>query len=294
MISPFIHFALILIGLNYSSENFFDTNFRSDRIDAGIIEFEEITEASGIAASRQQKNVFWIHNDSGDSPRVLAVSATGRHLGQYRLKRFRNRDWEDVAIGPGPVSGISYLYIGDIGDNSARHEYIQVHRIVEPKVDTGQPPTDTMVRFIDTITLLYPDGPRDAETLMIDPTTRDLYIVSKREERVGVYVARYPQSIETPMVLERVSTLPFPFATAGEISPSGDGILIKSYTHVYYWPRKPGQTVEKALSHPPSPWYYEPEPQGEALCWQADGKGYYTTSEEAQGIEAHLYYYPVE
>ena len=30
------------------------------------------------------------------------------------------------------------------------------------------------------------------------------------------------------------------------------------------------------------------EPQGEAVGWRADGRGYYTSSEDAQGVRATL------
>ena len=267
---------------------------RQDRIDAGEIAFDQLTEASGIAASFDHDNVLWTHNDSGDRARVMALDASGRHLGVYTLAGARNRDWEDIALGPGPDPGVSYLYVGDIGDNAGRHDSIQIYRAAEPPIDAGQSPVDTTLQSVDTITLVYPDGPRDAETLMVDPATRDLYIISKREAKVGMYVARYPHNTETPVVLDHVATLPFSLATGGDISPNGDAILIKSYTNVYYWPRHSNQSVEEALQSPQKPLYYEAEPQGEAICWHNDGIGYYTTSEEVRGAPAHLYYYPLD
>jgi hypothetical protein len=39
----------------------------------------------------------------------------------------------------------------------------------------------------------YPDGSRDAETLLLDPLTKDIYVISKREfEDIRVYRAPYP------------------------------------------------------------------------------------------------------
>ncbi|VAX19112.1 hypothetical protein MNBD_IGNAVI01-2275, partial [hydrothermal vent metagenome] len=69
----------------------------------GIIESNEINEASGIAASRKNPGLFWTHNDSGDNARLFAFDSLGRHRGEFLLAGIQNRDWEDIAIGPGPV-----------------------------------------------------------------------------------------------------------------------------------------------------------------------------------------------
>ncbi|HNT88181.1 MAG TPA: WD40 repeat domain-containing protein, partial [Candidatus Hydrogenedentes bacterium] len=42
-----------------------------------------LTEISGLLDSRQNPGVFWVHNDSGDAPRLYALSHTGEHLGVY-------------------------------------------------------------------------------------------------------------------------------------------------------------------------------------------------------------------
>ena len=89
------------------------------------------------------------------------------------------RDWEDIAIGPGPQANVDYLYVGEIGDNDSKHKSIKIYRVPEPNVDANQTPVVVTVRGVETIELTYPDGPRNAETLMVDPLTKDIYIVSK-------------------------------------------------------------------------------------------------------------------
>jgi hypothetical protein len=61
---------------------------------------------------------------------------------------------------------------------------------------------------------------------------------------------------------------------------------------IYYWKRGPEQTVAQALSQAPAKLPYIIEPQGEAVCWHPEGKGYYTLSEEFRDVPAHLYFYP--
>jgi len=278
-----------------SSLNFYsyaDAPDFGNQVDLGLIEYAPINEASGIAASQKNKDVLWAHNDSGDSPRVFAFNTKGKHLGVYSIAGVSNRDWEDMAVGPGPIDGEQYLYVGEIGDNNAQYDLKYIYRVPEPTVDPNQAPANTTINGVGKIAFRYPDGRRDAETLMVDPLTKDIYIVSKREANVKVYRAPYPQSIDETVTLEHVAKLSLSQTVGGDISTSGLEILIKTYTNVYFWRRTPEQTLWSVFADNPSPLPYSLEPQGEAICWKADAVGYYTVSEELGGVPAHLYFYP--
>ena len=263
------------------------------RVDRGLVENDEINEASGIAASRRNPGVLWTHNDSGDSTRIFAVGRNGEDLGDFFLSGTSARDWEDIAVGPGPEANISYIYVGEIGDNNAQYPTKRIYRVAEPEVDQNAEPSAHTLEDVETITFAYPDGPRDAEALMVDPVTRDIYIVSKREESVRVYRAAYPQSTTETITLEHVTTLEgLTFITAGDISSDGGNILLKDYQTVFYWERKGGESIAEAFARTPFNPPYTLEPQGEGIAWDADESGYFTLSEEPQGIEAHLYFYP--
>ncbi len=263
------------------------------RVDKGTIESSEIREASGIAESRKNPGVLWTHNDSGDKSKIFAFDSLGTHLGSFLLAGVQNRDWEDIAIGPGNVEGVQYIYIGDIGDNSIRYNEKYIYRIEEPTVNIGQTPKDTVIYKVDRLVFQYPDGNRNAETLMIDPITLDIYVVSK-EQNTKVYKATYPYTFYSSPTfnvdtLEEVTSLPFSTAVGGDISSDGKEILIKKTNIIYYWEREDGQTIEDVLKATPTVVPYIKEPQGEAVCWSADLSGYYTISE---GSHPHLYYYP--
>jgi len=287
---------LILFTIIFASveaqEKFSDSLF-GGRIDLGVIEYDPINEASGIAASRKNPGVLWTHNDSGDLNRVFAFNTHGGHLGVYYIDGAGALDWEDMAVGPGPDPGVQYLYIGDIGDNQAQRELKYIYRVPEPDVDSNQTPIDTTIYGTEIITYKYPDGKRDAETVMVDPLTKDIYVVSKRENNVRVYLAQYPQSTTDTLMLEHKITLDSTQITGGDISPSGLEILIKTYFNIFYWHRAPGQDLWVALANEPLIVPYIWEPQGEAVGWEPENLGgYYTISEERMGIPAHLYYYP--
>lgn len=262
------------------------------RYENGLLQNRQINEASGLDASWINADVLWTHNDSGDQNRIFAIDTRGNDLGTFYLAGISNRDWEDIAVGPGPQDGQAYIYVAEIGDNRAVYDTKYIYRIPEPMFKQQSLPVDTTLEGVQTIAFRYPDGPRDAETLMIDPLSRDLYVISKREEQVRVYRLAFPQVIDSVTTAEYLLSLPITMVTAGDISDDGRDIIIKNYDQIFYWRRDVQQSVSEVLAMPPDTLPYVVEPQGEALCWSADGQGYFTLSEEAKGIRARLYYYP--
>ena len=270
--------------------------------DFGEIENSDINEASGICASKKNSNVLWLHNDSGDYNRIFAISLDGKHLGEYYLNNSKNRDWEDIAIGPGPIEGETYLYIGDIGDNLSIYDTKYIYRVIEPTINLNQIPIiDTLFTY-DIISYQYENGRRDAETLMVDPWTKDIYIISKREENIQFYKLSYPQDLESRMIAELVGEKNFyldvderdmmHWITAGDISYDGYDILIKSYIDIFYFSRYEGQSIMDAILKPNLVVEYTPEVQGEAVCWESNKHGYFTVSEEKFNNPASLFFYP--
>jgi hypothetical protein len=76
---------------------------------AGDIQTSDIQESSGIVASRAHASALWTHNDSGGEPKIYLISTTGEGMGTYYLEGAQNRDWEDIAIGPGPQPDVNYI-----------------------------------------------------------------------------------------------------------------------------------------------------------------------------------------
>lgn len=249
-------------------------------VSVGTLQSPLVNEASGIAASRRNQHVLWVHNDRGDSARVFAMNIAGTHLGIYYLSGADATDWEDMAIGPGPVDGVDYLYIGDIGDNSATRSSIRVYRVVEPVVDANQPPVTKTLTGVHTITLRYPDGARDAETLMVDPLTKDIYVISKRESQSRLYRAAYPQSTSASVTMEYKCSLPWGWTTSGDISPNGSEVIVRGYSSASIWQREADAELWEAFANPQCKVALLYEPQGEAICFVKDfACGFFTVSE---------------
>ena len=250
-----------------------------------------VTEASGIAASRLNPDVLWTHNDSDGLNRIFAFNRQGKNLGIFYLANIVARDWEDLAIGPGPVKGVSYLYVAEIGDNDAQYPEKYIYRFPEPYIDPSAGLIVDTIKTIETITFRFPDSVRDAETLLLDPLNLDLYVISKREKNVHVYLAPHDQSLDSTITLTLVGNLSFRNATSGEFSPDGQHLLIKTYDNVFHWKRNPSEPLIQILSAAPDTLPYVIEPQGEAICWSPNGKGYYTISEEKDSLPVNLNFY---
>jgi hypothetical protein len=246
---------------------------------AGVVQSDLIREASGIVASRQNPGVLWVHNDSGDSARVFAINEKGEFLGTCTIGGATARDWEDIAVGPGPDPNQQYLYIGDIGDNQGKYPDVTVYRAPEPKVSPTTPFGRMTIGPADAIRLTYPGGPRDAETLLVDPLTRDLFIVSKRELFSKVYQASYPQSTTQRTEMTQVATLPWGFAVAGDVSPDGRRVIVRGMFSASLWVRPPGEPLWRAFSGKQTQLSLMHEPQGEGICFDARGAGYFTLGE---------------
>jgi len=257
---------------------------------------KQLDEISGIAASRANQGYYYVHNDSGGKSQVYIINGKGKTVGNLSIPAVANRDWEDIAVGPDFGMDKQYIYVGEIGDNKAKYENLCFYRIEEPTKQfsgKGAKPFSVNVEA-DSIGFVYEDGPKDCETLMIDPANGDVYLVSKREEKVGVYLIKAPLSTDSLNVAKRLLSLDFALAVGGDISPQRDKIIIKTYNKVYQWRIKPEQSIAEALSGAYEILPYKVEPQGEAICYSADGKSYLTISEKAKKKPLYLYKYPLK
>ncbi|MDB5142478.1 MAG: hypothetical protein JWQ66_1191 [Mucilaginibacter sp.] len=241
---------------------------------------KDLLEISGVAASRINPGILYIHNDSGNPNQVYLTDGSGADKGTLTLTPVGNRDWEDIAVGPGPVAGVSYVYVGDIGDNDSKYPSVFIYRFPEPDLSGKTVPFISDIAAVDIIELKYPDGPQNAETLMVDPLTKDIYIASKQSNLSNICVARYPQSTTSATVMTPVVQLYFNKATGGDISPDGSEILLRSNELIWYWKLPAGTGISAGLlTKPQVAPYANNEPQGEGVGFAADGSGYYTDTE---------------
>jgi hypothetical protein len=286
-----VFFLSLIVTAACDSKHAFDHQFFSIGKSNGLIDNSQINEASGLAASETNPGTLWTHNDSGNKPQIFLIDSEGKHLATVNFPYLTNRDWEDIAVGPGPETGASYVYIGDVGDNFGQHELKYIYRLKEPRIKAQRKPLSIEIIEVDSVKFKLPDGNRDSEAIMIDPLNKDIFVFSKREESVNLYLLPYPQSTTETMTAQFVSQIPFTQINAAAISPEGNEILIKNYIHVYYWRRQKNETIKDALKRKPFAPPYITEPQGEAITFDRNGKGYFTLSEKTNGRTPHLMFY---
>jgi hypothetical protein len=254
--------------------------------EAGTVRDPALREISGIDAGSASPGVWWLHNDSGNPARLFAIDRRGRTLRTYSLAGVTAVDWEDIAVGPGPTPGASYLYVGDIGDNGANRSEVQVLRVREPTVSPGRAVT---LDDVATLRLRYPDGPRNAEALVVDPQRRQLYVIEKRQDGRPAGIYRAPAGLPdgSRTTLRRVGALRLGAGlgnavTAADVSADGARLAVRTYGAVLLWQRPRGRTIVQALTGPrcvgPIPF----ELQGEAIAFRPDGRGYATIAEGAR------------
>lgn len=250
-----------------------------------------LREISGIVCGIKNNNWVYVHEDSGNDNEIYIYSKNGRYQGYINLFGIKNNDWEDIAIGPGPIEGEIYIYIADFGDNNAVRKNINILRFIEPDLSTLDSNFKHEVYEYDIIEFEYPDGPRDAEALMINPKNKDLIIVTKREANCHVYSLTYPQEVQKKNIAKFHGKLPFKRILSGDINRNGTQILLKDEGAIYLWNIK-NNPIETLFKQIPKKVSYSPEVQGEAISWEEDGKGYIHISETDNGrSEPILYHY---
>lgn len=97
-----------------------------------VLQTDRVLEASGLAQSLINDNVLYSHNDSGGEASVFAIDTQGKLLAEIVIEGASNRDWEDIATAIDPEDGKAYIYIGEIGDNGARHPSVKIYRVPNP------------------------------------------------------------------------------------------------------------------------------------------------------------------
>jgi hypothetical protein len=211
-----------------------------------------ITESSGLVDGG---SVLYTMNDSGHGPQIYTVD---KHDGEtVTTTTYTSDQVHDVeAIAPGRAGDV---WVGDIGDNNANRHTVSIYRI---PARSGRLPGRVEATRYD---LAYPDGPRNAETLLVQPRTGRIYIVSKALFGGNVY--RAPAHLHAGRINRLTAVAQVPgLVTDGAFLPDGRHVLLRTYisASVYTFPGfRPVGTVTLPR-----------QPQGEGIAVGATGKIY--------------------
>ena len=263
---------------------------------SGWLASNSLIEASGLQASYSRKGDYFVHNDEG-SPIIYAIDETGADLGFVSIVPARNKDWEDITSVP--VDGGRWIVAGDIGDNTAKRKSIRLYFIEEPKTGKNDRYSGQQ-ELKHWLSLTYPDGPRDCESMAYDPVGKQILLLSKRDKPPRLYAI----DLETALTREqaelkflgttsalrppsprdrshwggRVDWISQP--TGFDISADGTEAVVITYRSLYRYRREQDEDWLSALQRQPAEVVGPPAVQNEAIAYSIDGKAIYVTTEK--------------
>ncbi|MEM7279598.1 MAG: hypothetical protein AAF385_15910 [Pseudomonadota bacterium] len=258
----------------------------------------EITESSGIAASRTQPGVYWTLNDSGGAPMVYAFDINGRDLGAWQLEGAENTDWEALDIGPCTEAQSSdCFYIGETGDNAEQRNRVSIYRAPEPWLGEREPGSIETIEA-QRIDFSYEDGPHDVEGIYVLPSG-GLGLISKgRTGKAQLFVLDELETHSQPLVarssmvlFDSVDEATGSRVTGASLSADGRALAVLSYANLFIFRADP-RTGLPLDQPPPTRCPLRPLAlrQGEAVTWYPLDNGFaqVVTSEGPAGQIALL------
>jgi hypothetical protein len=174
-----------------------------------------ITESSGLAVDRAG-NLYWTINDSGDRGVAYGIGLDGTVQGTLNF-RAQPIDVEAIAVHE------DRLYVADIGDNNAQRNSVRVFYFSNPRANG-------LTVSYHAYDFAYPDGPHNAETLLVNDSGR-LFIVTKDDKEGAVYAAPRKPDRQGLNDLKKVGSAPAQ-VTDGTFLPDGERIALLTYTSI--------------------------------------------------------------
>jgi hypothetical protein len=234
-----------------------------------------ISESSGLAASADR---LWTINDGGRRLQVFELDRT------CRVRRVVSAGIDPYDVEDLARAADGTLWLADTGDNALNRSTVAVERI---RPDGSA----TLFR------LTYPDGPHDAEALLLLPSGQ-LFVATKEPLTSNVYTPVGPLSASRPTALRRVASIGLlPTGTAGgpvgaagqvvvtggAVAPDGRSVALRTYTDAYVWAVPDGDVVAALKSGDRQRIALPPTAQGEGITFAPDGRSLLTSTEGLPG-----------
>ena len=256
---------------------------------SGTLENSKINEASGLQAG--EDGLFFTHNDQKRD--VFIIDRAGRHLGAFKLDGSKSRDWEDITRVPGEDGPI--LLIADTGDNKNKRKDVELYFFEEPGLDDLEEDPE----IIHKLSVTYPDGPRDVESVAYDPSSESILFLSKRDVPPRLYAIPLGAALgEKELEAEFLAEVPgfrppsrqdilssmkrgmwVSQPTGMDISPDGRTAAVITYRSLYLFSREGEESWAEGFQRPPKEIIGPPGTHDEAVGFSLDGKTVYVTTE---------------
>ena len=250
-------------------------------------------ESSGIVASSTAAGTFFVVDDAGGTGSIVAVRSDGSPVAAIKVRGMSAHNAEALAAGPCGSKPGRCIYVGDIGDNNARRANITVYRLAEPALS----PAPTEAVAADEWSYTYPDGPHNAEALVLAPDGS--LLVLTKSARAGIGGATPPHRIYRALpgggrlrylgsYVPPAPVVPLQSMLTGTVVTdawyAGGRLLLLTYDEVVEY-RAPTPNADPA-DFPRWPHDQLPAPamiQSEGITGDISGCGYEVTSEEGPG-----------
>ncbi|TQF66492.1 hypothetical protein FK531_17040 [Rhodococcus spelaei] len=227
-----------------------------------------LTELSGLVSTGDR---MYAVGDSGTDDSVWVLDNQCRVTGTLPVPR-TPVDVEDMAYSGGR------LWLADIGDNSS----------VRPHVSLTDMDPGTGAGAMHLLT--YPDGPHNAETLLVGRDGRPVIVTKEVLAASGIYRPAGGTTLDQlgpgPAPLQRVGQIafaptdtpgsPMPVAgsilvTGGAVSADGRVVAVRTYTDVYLYAAPDGDIAAALTRTTPIRVPMPNQPQGEAIAFTPNG-----------------------
>lgn len=233
------------------------------------IDNKRVNESSGLACSKQNKNILWTHNDSGHAPIIYAMSSKGKDRGTFYLNDIDANDWEDMDAFE--YQGEHYLLIADTGDNLRFRWDYQIVIIKEPLLEKGNDSSRSAISPAWSYVFKYADNKSyDVEAVAVDVLREKIILLTKRTSHAYLFElplkpldnGKMPEAVKVAELKDIVKP------TGLDISSDGTLMSINTYARIHRFRR--AKLTDK--------WHYEYSLkykklfQPEALCLRENAR----------------------
>ncbi|HJP49533.1 MAG TPA: hypothetical protein QF611_00735, partial [Pseudomonadales bacterium] len=282
----------------------------------GTTTHEPVNEMSGLVKSQRFPGVYWVHNDSGDDPRLFAIEKNGNVIipdfmkgdfhGKVEAKGKQpwpgtkillaaNQDWEDIAIDE------DRIYIADVGNNGNARRDMGIYVLYEPN-----PRALHESRILEYLPVRYPEQHQypaekwhfDSESVFI--ADGELHLLTKHrqpgqhllsESGVNLYRLDSDHTSEVNILTKVDSHNQVTFATGADLSPDGSHLAVVSYTALWVFDRPEDGSSWLSTKTRMLPLSIQISRQIEAVCWDSN-ETILISNEQRQIFEIKLEHIP--
>jgi hypothetical protein len=186
-----------------------------------------VSETSGLVL---WDDLVWTHNDNTDTKLYGLNGSNGNIAEEIELLNVENRDWEEISHDE------TYLYIGDIGNNSGNRTDLHILRVEKSSLSAGDPLIDTIWYAYEDQEDFDPGGGQqtdfDCEAFVVAQDR--IYLFTKQWLSVGTAVYAIPK-IPGDYQAEKVDTYNIQGLVTGATYMEKENLLVLSgYTSLLY------------------------------------------------------------